>query len=99
VDIYEQRQIIKKEDVAYREAARRLTAHLGGTVSDYNEVTRPANNDGAFIYVSIWVPRAEIEPKPAPDPDQVVCPRCKSADRLRAFPGGKYECVECDFVF
>lgn len=98
MSVYDDRQKIKVEDAAYRDAARRLTAHLGGSISDYTAVQRPAGNDGAFISVTIWIPRAEIEPKPV-NPDQVVCPRCKSAARLRAFPGGKHECIECDFVF
>lgn len=53
----EQRQARKTEDERYRQAAARLS---GGTVRPLTAVNRPASNEGAFVEVTMWVPREEV---------------------------------------
>lgn len=54
----ESRRLQKEEDEKYREAARRL---YSGRVRPEATVNRDIDNKGAFIEITLWVPRREIE--------------------------------------
>lgn len=56
---YDERRRQQQEDEAYRHAAERLFP--SATVRPLTAVTRVAADDGAFLEVTVWVPRAEIE--------------------------------------
>lgn len=45
----------------YREAARRL--YPGCKLSPVCHVGEPADRDGAFIEITVWIPKEEIESK------------------------------------
>jgi hypothetical protein len=58
LDTVEQREQIKREHVAYRRAAARLS---GGVVSTLVAVNETIDRDCAFVEVTIRVPREEME--------------------------------------